>query len=67
MYFNKSYALHGAFWHRNFGIQMSHGCVNLAPLDAKKLFFVTDPPVPEGWHGAWATRERPGSRVLIHE
>jgi hypothetical protein len=44
---------------------MSHGCVNLAPLDAKRLFFLTDPPVPEGWHGAWATASRPGSRIVI--
>ena len=67
LYFNRSYALHGAFWHRNFGVQMSHGCVNLAPLDARRVFFFTDPPLPEAWHGAWATPERPGSRVLIHE
>jgi len=67
VYFNRSYALHGAFWHRNFGVQMSHGCVNLAPLDARRVFFFTDPPLPEAWHGAWATPERPGSRVVIHE
>ncbi len=28
-YFEGSYALHGAFWHNNFGHEMSHGCVNL--------------------------------------
>ena len=67
MYFHASYALHGAFWHRNFGVQMSHGCVNLAPLDAKWVFQHTDPPLPEGWHGAWATAERPGSLVVTHE
>jgi len=67
LYFNRSYALHGAFWHRNFGVQMSHGCVNLAPLDARRVFFFTDPPLPEAWHGAWATPERQGSRVVIHE
>src|SRR5262249_18319308 len=26
-YFEGSYALHGAFWHNNFGHEMSHGCV----------------------------------------
>ena len=31
MYFERSYAIHGAFWHNNFGTRMSHGCVNLAP------------------------------------
>jgi len=67
LYFHKSYALHGAFWHENYGVQMSHGCVNLAPLDAKHVFFFTDPPLPKGFHGAWATPERPGSRVVVHD
>jgi hypothetical protein len=65
MYFEGSYALHGAFWHRNYGVRMSHGCINLAPLDAKYLFFFTDPPVRAGWHGAWATSASKGSRVVI--
>ena len=66
-YFHKSYAVHGAFWHSNYGVRMSHGCVNLAPLDAKWVFFFTDPQVPAGWHGVWATEKSPGSRVVIHE
>ncbi|MEA2531638.1 MAG: hypothetical protein QOG89_3282 [Thermomicrobiales bacterium] len=33
MYFNMdAEALHGAYWHNNFGTRMSHGCVNL-PLE----------------------------------
>ncbi len=33
MYFdNSGNALHGTYWHNNFGTPMSHGCVNL-PLD----------------------------------
>jgi lipoprotein-anchoring transpeptidase ErfK/SrfK len=66
MYFFRSYALHGAFWHANFGSQMSHGCVNLSPLDAKYLFFFADPPLPSGWHGVHATDTSPGSRVIVH-
>jgi L,D-transpeptidase-like protein len=66
MYFFRSYATHGAFWHQNFGSQMSHGCVNLAPLDAKYLFFFADPPLPKGWHGVHATEASPGSRVVVH-
>lgn len=67
MYFHRSYAVHAAFWHQNFGVQMSHGCVNLAPLDAKHVFQITDPPLPEGWHGAWSSKDRPGSLVVIHD
>jgi lipoprotein-anchoring transpeptidase ErfK/SrfK len=33
LYFtNRGHALHGTYWHDNFGTPMSHGCVNL-PLD----------------------------------
>jgi lipoprotein-anchoring transpeptidase ErfK/SrfK len=65
MYFDGSYALHGAFWHRNYGTRMSHGCINLAPLDARYLFFFSDPPVQPGWHGAWSGNGQRGSRVVI--
>jgi len=67
MYFHKSYATHGAFWHRNYGYQMSHGCVNLAPLDAKWIFFFADPQLPEGLHGNWSTESDKGSMVVIHD
>jgi hypothetical protein len=67
MYFYRSYAVHGAFWHRNYGIQMSHGCINLSPLDSKRLFFFTAPHIPTGWHGVWSSSSRPGSWVVVHE
>ncbi|MFK7985746.1 MAG: L,D-transpeptidase [Sandaracinaceae bacterium] len=51
MYFEGSYALHGAFWHDRFGRVRSHGCVNLAPADARWLFQWSSPTVPESWHG----------------
>ncbi len=67
MYFKASYALHGAFWHNNWGHKMSHGCVNLSPLDAKHLFSWASPGLPQGWHGVWATKDEPGTWVVIHE
>jgi L,D-transpeptidase catalytic domain len=66
-YFNGSYALHGAFWHAEFGHVKSHGCVNLSPLDAKALFAWTDPQLPEGWHAVLATKDKPGTRVIVHD
>jgi lipoprotein-anchoring transpeptidase ErfK/SrfK len=51
-YFTQGYALHGAYWHDEFGTPRSHGCVNLAPTDAAWLFGFTTPDVPEGWHAA---------------
>ncbi len=67
MYFNGSIAMHGAFWHSNFGHVQSHGCVNLSPIDAKTLFGWTDPPLPAGWQGVMATDDRPGTRVIVHD
>jgi lipoprotein-anchoring transpeptidase ErfK/SrfK len=37
-YFYQDYALHGTFWHNNFGTPMSHGCVNLPTPSAEWLF-----------------------------
>jgi len=35
---SRGYALHGTYWHNNFGHPMSHGCVNMRTVDAQKLF-----------------------------
>lgn len=63
-YFHKGYALHAAYWHDEFGKVRSHGCINLAPIDAAWLFEWTDPSVPEGWHGV-LNKER-GTAIVIH-
>jgi hypothetical protein len=64
-YFKDGYALHGAYWHDGFGRPKSHGCINLAPEDARRLFFWTDPPVPVGWHGSM--KSLTGTVVFIHD
>lgn len=38
MYFYRGYGLHGTYWHHNFGVPMSHGCINLKTDDAHWLF-----------------------------
>ena len=38
MYFYRGYAIHGAYWHNNFGTPMSHGCVNLSLPDAEWFY-----------------------------
>jgi lipoprotein-anchoring transpeptidase ErfK/SrfK len=35
---NEGHAFHGTYWHDNFGLPMSHGCVNMRNEDAKWLF-----------------------------
>ena len=66
MYFNGAYAFHSAFWHDRFGRPRSHGCINLAPADAKWLYNWAGPDLPESWHGGSATEENPGTWVWIH-
>jgi lipoprotein-anchoring transpeptidase ErfK/SrfK len=67
MYFDNSFALHGAFWHNQFGAMRSHGCVNMAPADARWVFLWSEPQLPAGWHGVNADeRARPGTRVYVH-
>ncbi len=39
MFFDRAIALHGAFWHDDFGRPKSHGCVNIAPRAAEWLYF----------------------------
>jgi hypothetical protein len=67
MYFEKGYALHGAFWHSAFGHEHSHGCINMTPHDARDLFQWVGPTLPATWHAAHATAANPGTRVLVHE
>ena len=38
LYFYQGYAIHGTYWHNNFGRPMSHGCVNL-PNDEAQWFY----------------------------
>jgi lipoprotein-anchoring transpeptidase ErfK/SrfK len=38
MYFYEDYALHGTYWHHNFGHPMSHGCVNLPTPAAEWIY-----------------------------
>ena len=39
-------AIHSTYWHNNFGVAMSHGCVNVRPDDARWIFRWTSPVVP---------------------
>lgn len=66
MFFYKGYAIHGAYWHNNFGQPMSHGCVNSPLVYAAQVFDWAGPVVPEGQNVVRATAENPGTRVFVH-
>jgi lipoprotein-anchoring transpeptidase ErfK/SrfK len=38
MWFHNELAIHGAYWHNDFGTPVSHGCVNMMPDDAKEVY-----------------------------
>lgn len=51
MYFYRGYAIHGTYWHTNFGQTMSHGCVNMTIEEAQALY---------EWAGI-------GTEVVVHD
>lgn len=65
MYFYRGYALHGTYWHNNFGRPMSHGCVNLRVEDARWLFYWTEPALPVGAGFVYSSPDNPGTLVVI--
>lgn len=40
------YSLHGTYWHNNFGVPMSHGCINMKTSEAKIMFDWADENTP---------------------
>lgn len=66
MYFYSGYAIHGTYWHNNFGTPMSFGCVNLTVSDAQWLFDWTTPTLPPGYNVIYSSASNPGTLVVIH-
>ena len=64
-YVEDDLALHTAYWHDQFGRARSHGCINLAPRDARWLYYWTDPEMPPGWTMTTGVVEAPGSVVRV--
>ena len=56
-------AIHGTYWHNDFGHPHSHGCINMAPQDAKWIYRWTLPSVPPGER--LMLEPGVGTRVLI--
>ncbi len=50
MYYHRGYAIHGSYWHNQFGKAVSRGCTNVSMVYAKWLF-------------EWTTV---GTSVIIH-
>ncbi len=62
------YAFHGAYWHDNFGVPMSRGCINMRPAEAKWLFRWARPlsPPEEFETPSKVDRRGYGTQVVIY-
>lgn len=58
------FSLHGAYWHNNFGHPMSHGCVNISPANAGKLYDWANPVVTG--NTTYVSDTNPGTEVIIY-
>lgn len=65
-YDDPGFALHTSYWHDGFGGTRSHGCINLAPQDARALYHWSSPDVPPGWIAVYGDEDNPGSLVRVH-
>jgi hypothetical protein len=65
-YYDRSYALHGEWWHDRLGHPHSLGCINLAPADARWLFEWLEPALPAGWYAVVANaHDHLGTLIVI--
>ncbi len=55
-------AFHGTYWHNDFGVPHSHGCINMTPQTAKWVYRWSTPTVPtENYYYS----DTNGTRVII--
>ncbi|MBM3137099.1 MAG: L,D-transpeptidase [Chloroflexi bacterium] len=53
----EGYAIHGTYWHNNFGMTMSKGCINMRSEDAKWIYRWCSPyPLEEKENSAYRTK-----------
>lgn len=57
-------AIHGTFWHNDYGRRHSHGCINVPSSAAKWIFRWVEPQTP---YHEWTQRIEPGTgtRVVV--
>jgi hypothetical protein len=65
-FFEKEYALHGTYWHDEFGMFRSAGCVNLSPFDSLWFSRWSDPELLAGQREVRPTAANPATWVYVH-
>jgi hypothetical protein len=66
LFHGEGVAIHSTYWHNNFGEPMSHGCVNVAPDDAKWIFRWVNP-VVSFETGDLTISGEGGTRVIVNQ
>jgi lipoprotein-anchoring transpeptidase ErfK/SrfK len=64
-YLDGGYAIHGTYWHDQFGTVQSQGCINLTWTDGAYLFGLTQPKVADGDVARWATGDLKATPLVI--
>lgn len=60
----RGFALHGTYWHNNFGHPMSHGCVNMRTENVAQLYAWAGP--SQTANTTYASSDNPGIRIIIY-
>lgn len=60
-------AIHGAYWHNNFGLPRSHGCINVTPDAGKWIYRWTQPYVTDLDSYRWTEKYEPATKIIIGE
>ncbi len=63
-YKDGGYAIHGTYWHDQFGLVESQGCINVTWADSAYLFNLTQPQVASGDIARWTSQDQ-ATPVLI--
>ncbi|MFA5742899.1 MAG: L,D-transpeptidase family protein [Candidatus Paceibacterota bacterium] len=67
MYYENSYAIHGAYWGDKFGTPQSAGCTNVTQGDAAFIFEKTKPTLAPDKNALFSNKDNPGTVVYNHE
>ena len=61
----RGFAIHGAYWHEEFGRPISHGCINMRVEEARMLFDWTGPALGGETH-VLESEGNPGTPVRVY-
>lgn len=62
---SRGFSLHGTYWHNNFGVPMSHGCINMKTEEVALLYQWAQPKLFDK-KSILASNDNPGTRVIIY-